>query len=218
MRIPLLLAVACLMSCRAAPDASTKAGDSSVVAGASATEQERLVAGGEAVRRQGDTLVLHLRAGGDVRLANDTAGSDNWLLYEFDRHLDRAPFYGVRLQFFEGQGYLLVHDSTGRQTRVDAQPVVSPDGHRVATASMDLVAAFDPTRLFVGAIVGDTMQTEFELEPTDWGPDSLAWSGADTVRFVQRWVTAEPGAYRDVRAKLVRSRSGWQLTPADTSH
>lgn len=175
------------------------------------SEAERLNASQGVARRVGDTLVLRLRSGQEVRLAHDTAGSDNWVLYSFEGHLSGMPFYGIRVSYFEGSGYLIVHDSTGRRTQLDAAPLPSPSGKSIGTASLDLVAAFDPTRLFVATLVGDTLATEFELSPTDWGPDSLRWDGDDTLRFVQQWVTDEPGVYRSSAAQLVRSAAGWRL-------
>lgn len=162
-------------------------------------------------RRAGDTLVLRLRSGQSTRLVHDTTGGDDWVLYAFDGHVGRAPFFGIRVSYFEGSGYLIVHDSTGRRTQLDAAPLVSPSGRWLATASMDLVAAFDPTRLLVASLSGDTLQTEYEVSPEDWGPDSLQWHSDDTLRFLQRWVTEEPGAYRSSPAQLIRSATGWRL-------
>ncbi|MFN8573548.1 MAG: hypothetical protein U0132_15950 [Gemmatimonadaceae bacterium] len=174
-------------------------------------DRERVLASQGLARRVGDTLVLTLRGRQSARLVHDTTGTDNSMLYAFDGHLSHAPFFGIRVSYFEGSGYLIVHDSTGRQTQLDAPPLVSPSGRLIATASIDLVAAFDPTRLFVASLNGDTLRTEFELSPEDWGPDSLQWQGEDTLRFVQRLVTEEPGVYRSQPAQLIRSATGWRL-------
>lgn len=174
-------------------------------------EAARLAATEGRAERHGDTLMLQLKGRGRATLVNDTTSADQWTLYTFDQHLAGVPYYGVHVSYFEGSAYLIVHDSTGRRTQLDAAPVVSPDRTRLATASMDLEAAFDPTRLFVGIIDGDSLRTEFEVAPTNWGPDSLRWIAPDTVQFTQHWATTDPGIYASALAHLVRDQKDWRL-------
>jgi hypothetical protein len=166
----------------------------------------------DARRPQADGgVVIELAGGRTVILADDTTASDTYVRYDYRGRVPGIPFHLVHESFIEGQAYRLVHDTTGRLMRLDAPPVVSPDRHRFVTASMDLVAAFDPTRLGVWRIEGDTAIAEWLVEPDAWGPSEVRWLGPDTVAFTANVPLAQPGQTRPVAALLVRSGSAWVL-------
>lgn len=156
-------------------------------------------------------VVITLADGRTLILADDTTQGDSYVRHTYRGRVRGMPFQLVQQGYFEGQSYLLVHDTTGGKIRVDAPPVVSPDGRRFVTASMDLEAAFDPTRLMVWRIEGDTAITEFSLEPDEWGPSAPRWRGADTVEFTANLQTTEPGRTRPVAGRLARNGEAWSL-------
>jgi hypothetical protein len=115
------------------------------------------------------------------------------------------------MTFYEGHGYLLVHDSTGRHTALDRKPEIAPGGARLATANSDLWAQFDANRIAISRVAGDTVVAEWQVTPTSWGPSNPHWVGDDTIRFTQEWSTTQPDSFIVRTAFLVRSprRGNW---------
>jgi hypothetical protein len=160
--------------------------------------------------RSGPALVLRLGEG-TVEMVDDTTDTDAYVRHRYVGRVPGLPFHLVHLSNIEGQAYLLVHESTGRTTAVDAPPLASPDGRRFVTASMDLAAAFDPTRLAVWRMDGDTARLEWAIEPEGWGPAEPRWQGSDTVAFRAHHLGADPSAVGVSPGLLVRNEKHWQL-------
>ncbi len=160
--------------------------------------------------RDGLALVLQL-TDSTVRLLDDTTSGDSYVRHQYAGRVVGTDFHLIHLSFVEGQSYRLIHATTGRQVAVDAPPVWSPDKTRMVTTSMDLVATFDPTRIAVLRIEGDTAHVEWQLEPELWGPAAAHWVGNDTIRFTANHVTSAPGTYRESEGLLVRTAKGWAL-------
>jgi hypothetical protein len=154
---------------------------------------------------------IELKNGTRVRLADDTVQGDGYVVHRLEKHADRIPFHVVHASHIEGQSYKLVHDSTGHQLRIDAPPIVSPNARRFVTASIDLVAAYDPTRLMVWRVAADSAIAEWSIEPTTWGPSDARWRDDDTVDFVANFTTSNPDSVRKSPASLVFDGSRWTL-------
>jgi hypothetical protein len=162
--------------------------------------------------RDGLALVIPLDGGGRATLVDDTTSGEDYVRFEYVGRVDGVPFHLVRESHAEGQSFRLVHASTGRQVAVDAPPVVAPGGALFVTASKDLAAAFDPTRLAVWRVVGDSARVEWSAEPADWGPADAAWRGADTVAFtVHRPTPNDPAGSPAGAGTLVRDGATWRL-------
>ena len=205
-----LLGLGSLLACR---DART-----STIQGRDADETRALAASNGEAERRGDTLRIIGTGTLTALLLDDTTEGDAYRLLRYDGRLPGTLFHGVRVGLYEGRSYLLVHERTARQLPVDARPVPSPTGAWLATASFDLEAQFDPNALAILAPEGDSARSVFRVEPSRWGPDSIAWRGDDTLVVVQRWVTdSGPGHYERREGKVVRQDGAWRLEPPDTS-
>jgi hypothetical protein len=167
------------------------------------------------IRRQGPTLEIQVGNSRVVALTDDTTEGGSAIAYRYDRHLDPLPFHGIRTVFYEGSGYLLVHDSTGRQTYLDVRPEIAPDGTGWVTASFDLVAQFDPNRVVIGRIVGDTIAVDWSTAPTEWGPEGMRWVSKDSIRFTEQWATDRPDSTVPRPALVVRTPTGWKLIDSE---
>lgn len=165
---------------------------------------------GEVVR-EGATLRI-TTARGVVSLADDDSDlSEDYRIHRYEGRLEGTPFHAVHLSFFESPGYLLVHETTGRTCSVDARPVASPSGRRLAVASFDLEAMMSPNVLTLLEVSGDSLLTIWTEEPDDWGPQKLAWIDDDTLELTRVFATDRgPGEYDRVRVRLAHGFSGWE--------
>lgn len=205
-----LLGLATLLACG---DARTPA-----FQGRDADETRALAAANGEAERRGDTLRIIGTGKVSALLVDDTTEGDGYRLLRYDGRLPGTLLHGVRVGYYEGRSYLLVHERTAKQVRVDARPVPSPTGRWLATASFDLEAQFDPNALAILTPESDDVATVFRVEPTRWGPDTIAWRGDDTLVVVQRWVTdSGPGHYERREALVVRQDGTWRLEPPDTT-
>jgi hypothetical protein len=198
MRVVPVLLVAGLVACESAPRVATP--------GADAREDSLLAAYAPLAERHADSLLV-----GRVLFVDDTTRPDGWRRHAYDGPIGTTPFHGVRVSWPEARGYTLVNPRTGAQARLQARPLASPRGTRLATASLDLEAGFDPNALAILHPDGDTVAVAWETAPDQWGPDSIDWRGEDTLHVVQRWVTGTPGTYERREALVVRRDGAWTL-------
>ncbi len=208
---PLLLLVACSPGRdQAAPPADPAPPPTVTVAPSDTGEAAALAAAGGRVSRTGPTLTIRLPGGApQVVLADDSTEGESYRSFRYHGPLAGAPFHLIRVGYYEGGSWLLIHETTGRQRPLDGRPVVGPGGIRLAAGNFDLEAAFEPNMVEILRIDGDSLVSEWRVDPADWGPDSLAWVG-DTVTLVQQWRDSGAGQYRPVRVRLARGPSGWR--------
>ena len=172
------------------------------------------------VARSGDTLMLRLRTGDTVRLADRSSGEHPVRTYHsYQDHWAEPGLYVIRKQYYEGSEFLLVDDSTGTKTRLPAWPVRAPSGGRFAVFSLDLVAGYGPNTLQIWTIEDGTPTLTWESEPSQWGPVAGSWASGDTLRFTQYGYCDQLGREgRDMcerRAVLHHEGGTWHLAVGD---
>ena len=166
------------------------------------------------VLRDGGTLRITTAKGVVVLVDDDGEFSEDYLIHQYEGRLQGTPFHAVHLSYFESPGYLLVHESSGRQFPEDARPVVSPSGRRLAIGSFDLEAMMSPNVLTLYEVSGDSLLLLWTEEPIDWGPEKLSWLGEDSLELTRVLATDRgPGDYDRVSARLIRADTGWALGP-----
>ena len=166
------------------------------------------------VSREGAILRIKTSTGAVVELRDSgVEGAENQLTYQFAGFMAGIGQHLVHVQYFEGDAYLLVDPLTGRQIRLDAVPVSSPDKTRIATASLDLEAQYNPNRVSVLKAVEGAWQVEYSTEPKSWGPaQPPVWLDNDTLRLVRCLKPCSGESHQIVPALLRRAPEGWVLT------
>ena len=107
---------------------------------ASSSSSLRTKVGSYSFEQREGTLVLRLGSGDTVRLVDRPLSKDlDVVTYRYSRWLDQQRLHVVWVARYESVEYLLVDDRSGAQTRVVGDPVVSPDGHRLACLVLNLV-------------------------------------------------------------------------------
>ena len=162
------------------------------------------------VARTGGRLRLQLAGGRVATLADTLAEGASQHRFVYQRFDATRGLHVVGVSYYEGGAYLVYHDRTGQRRLVPGPPVVSPDGRRFLSASLDLEAGYDPNRLELWRVGAGGLRREFAADGGDaWGPDSAAWAGPDTVRFARTVLDPRTGETRGTPARLVRRGGRW---------
>ncbi|HEU0013288.1 MAG TPA: hypothetical protein VFQ45_06365 [Longimicrobium sp.] len=178
--------------------------------------EQRLLAGtGGRVVRDGLELTFHPRQGAPVTLYDDTTDADVLVRQRYLTWLPGIGYHLLRIQYYEGGAYFLVSDRTGAHENIPGPPLVSPDGRRVVSASMDLEAAYDPNRIEIWRVTPERLEKEWEAsgdacdESTPWGPSDVRWVDARTLEWVKN--EHQQPDYRRTRMLLRHENGGWTL-------
>src|SRR6266566_9004011 len=169
---------------------------------ASAIETRQLsLSTGRAQRGQGG-LQLRLMGGGERTVPDDTTAEwPSW--FKYLGYLSSLGYYVLWEQHPEGNSIRLISARNGWAVRVDDMPVVSPDRRLFATTSLALEAAYNPNRLTIWHVRGDTLAKEWSVEPDAWGPNRAVWLSSTSLRFT-RMVQASDGSLRPLAVDTAR--------------
>lgn len=128
--------------------------------------------------------------------ASPENAEDDFVAYTYLGQLAAPAVHVLRVTYYEGRAVLLVDAITGNRHNVSAVPVPSPDGERLAVASMDLDAAFDPNEFVIYRYDDGGLTQELKVSPTDWGPGTPRWLNASRVELPVESSTVEAPEYR----------------------
>jgi hypothetical protein len=176
-------------------------------------EGRRLAGSDAPVRRSAPgTLVVEPHAAPAVVFQDEIAGGDMLRIHVFRGRL-RAGFAILEIIHYEGGEFLLVDERTGATHAVDSMPVVSPDGLRFVTTSLDLVAGHQPNRIAIYRFTADGVVEEWSELPRGWGPSQPEWLDDRTVRFMANVVDldVQPHALTQSVARVGRAGARWTL-------
>jgi hypothetical protein len=137
------------------------------------------------VRRRGGRL--EVRAEGTViaEFEDRAEEGDAFVRHRYAGWLPAAGQHLVLADFYEGRGVIAVDGRTGRTAELLGLPVVSPDGARVATANVDLVATYTESGLQVWRRTADGLELEWALDGGGrWGGSAPRWLANDRLGFV----------------------------------
>lgn len=148
-------------------------------------EAQLIASAGLRVERIGAELHLASRDGRGVTLVNDTTEGDRYLRHLYHRWVPELDAHLVRIGFHEGSAYLLVHGTSGERSHLQAEPVVSPDGARFATASVDLEAGYDPNGVQIWEADEGGFQLLWAIGSERWGASDITWRSHDALTFTR---------------------------------
>jgi hypothetical protein len=130
-------------------------------------------------RREGDTLIVRLYPNGEARFHDrDTlSGGTSYALFDYLNALNAVVLWTTH---DDATAFLLVQRTSGRQTPLPAQPAVSPDRARLATA--DFCEERCENLLVVWAIDRDGIRRDLAWKPTErWSDATAQWKDAETL-------------------------------------
>ena len=90
----------------------------------------------------------------------------------------------LRVQFGEGNCWMLVNKKNGFKRYISGLPYISNDNKKIITVNTDLEAGYSFNGLELFSILTDSLRTEFSKE-TEWGPTDVKWINENQV-FLKR--------------------------------
>ncbi|MCW3463262.1 hypothetical protein [Chitinophaga nivalis] len=154
------------------------------------------------VKRSGDKLIFKLENGKEQVLTNNQSEGDDYVNYTYLTNYPQIKQKGVLLNYYEGMGYTLVNTQNGDTVYTWSPAVISPDKKYLVTASMDLVAAFDPNGFQLYEI-SPNYQVKLigEKYLEKWGPVDVQW--IDNKTLICKHVTIDDNTM-ETRVKYVK--------------
>jgi hypothetical protein len=118
------------------------------------------------------TLVLKLADGNILSFANWDSENDEG--YTFEHYFNKIEYYLLRVQWGEGNCWMLVNRKNGFKKYISGLPHVSLDNKQILTTNTDLEAGYSFNGLELYSILADSLKTEFRKE-TVFGPTAVKW-------------------------------------------
>jgi hypothetical protein len=127
-------------------------------------------------------LTFHLKNESDSILVNDTTQdfSDfvNYCYLESNKDID---YWLVKVQLYEGGGYLLINKENGNKIWIWSKPVFSPDKKHFVSYSCDLEAGYLSNGIQLFEVKNREVFLLWEKEIDEWGPSELKWKNDSTI-------------------------------------
>jgi hypothetical protein len=156
--------------------------------------------------RKGKVLTLFLSNGKTVKL-KDFEKEGELTEYSFEGYLENFEYYLVRIQFYEGGGYLLINRKNGFQKYISGKPYLSPDKTKLMTINVDIEAGYDFNGIELLSFSGDSLKTDCVININNWGPDKMKWNSNKEVIikafYMDKKENADEAEYKKKYFKLI---------------
>ena len=118
------------------------------------------------------TLILKLADGKTLSFLKWDNEKDEG--YNFEHYFDKIDYYLLRVQWVEGNCWMLVNRKNGFKKYISGLPYISLDNKQILTTNIDLEAGYSFNGLELCSILADSLKTEFSTE-TVFGPKDVKW-------------------------------------------
>ena len=100
--------------------------------------------------------------------------------------LNNNKFLLIHKQYWEGNSYVLVSLSNGKQIPLEGYPAMSPNNNLMIVAEIDLEAEYSPNTFQLYKVNKNGIVILFDAKPDNWGPDKVEWLSNTMVKFIKR--------------------------------
>jgi hypothetical protein len=153
--------------------------------------ERRAIAGSRGmVQRVGDTLLIRAANGAESTLVSRPHDGDTRVVYAYAGTLANGALHRVEVTGSVASWTEYVVARTGLMFRTAGEPVISPDGKRVASSYYAMEACEFVPRLEIFRLADGGVTRELEIEPRDcdgagtgWAARDLKWLSPDTLAF-----------------------------------
>ncbi len=134
------------------------------------------------VRGTDDLIEIKLLDGRKIKLIPDNSLDETDFTFEsYFRKLELILF---RVQWSEGNNYLLVNKRTGKRTYVIGRLFFSPDNKFAMAINCDLIAQYSSNGFQLFEVVNRELKEIWEYDPKFWAPVELKW--LDNLTLISR--------------------------------
>jgi hypothetical protein len=130
------------------------------------------------------------------------------LKFSFRDYLRDIGYFLLHRQYYEGDDYLLIQDTTGNKFELQDVPVISPDKQRLVTASNGISGGYNANGVQIWLLTRRGVVLEQSFEPKGWAPSNAVWTDNLGIRLVKTY----PGS-GDKEAVELRFSRRWQMEP-----
>jgi len=144
--------------------------------------------------RKDEILELKIFNGHINNIINEK--SNKWgqaKVYHYREFLPKLELFVVHVQYYEGDGYLLVDAKTGTMKYVWGLPIGSPDNDRFIVISEDLDAGYKPNLIQIWRRSSNGFYNEWDKKFEEVGPLEAAWINKKKLKIV--FARLENGVY-----------------------
>jgi hypothetical protein len=158
----------------------------------------------EYVTRKDGRLEISLKSG-EVKVFKDTLSeSYTDVAYSFRAYLKAIGYFLIAVQFYEGGGYLMINDNTGKEFFILDLPTISPSKQRLVSSSN--YAEIEDSGIQIWRLTSNEMVLEWSIESADWGAKNAIWLDDKTISL-----TKVDYNFREVPITLKLGDKGWEL-------
>ena len=125
------------------------------------------------------TLVLKLANGNTMNFDRYIEERDwdnsEFVGYIFEHYFDKIDYYLLKVQYYEGNAWILVNRKNGFTKHIGGLPYISKDNKKIITINSDLYAGYSFNGIELLSILADSLHLEFSVETEKWGPLDVKW-------------------------------------------
>jgi hypothetical protein len=182
-----------------------------------AGEAKRIdVSAGAVTRATWNVLVVRAQDGRQQQFTDVVSGDGVMRLHVYRGYLASIAQHLIEvIDVPEGGTFVMVDGRAGNRWEVDGPPVPSPDGSRIVTASLDLVAGHRPNRIRIYRLEPGRLVIEWETSPRDWGGTAPLWLDSGAIRVDRAMIdsTTTPFTVRTSPMRIERDSGSWRIVP-----
>jgi hypothetical protein len=143
-------------------------------------------------------LILSLDNGKTKILKDINWGSDSDIAYTYQHFFSNINSHLVRIQYYEGEAYLLVNKANGEEVYTIGETYISPNKQKVLAICEDLEAGYTINGLEMIEIKEGKFKKKFIIQGGNWAPVALKWID-DTSVVIKAKVIVDDGTFETAR-------------------
>lgn len=182
---------------------------------AQAIETRLLAKDSNVAIRIGQLLTLHLERN-TIRLENNNSeDAEKAIKHSYLGYIRSLNAHVLHVQYYEGDGFMLVHHRTGTAAYPSGFPSVSPDGAHFLSTSRDMEAGYSLNGIEVWRVSNNGFEKLITFQVHAWGPGSVSWLDATRGEVQKTCLHHEKQvlSYKKCGSAIVEyTQSGWRLS------
>lgn len=129
------------------------------------------------------TLTLNLLKDSTITLSKWDYSKDYG--YNLEHFFRDKQLYLLRIQYSEGNSWMLVNRESGELTYIEGLPYFSPSNTRFVTIGLDMEAGYNMNGIEYFNYSKESISKVWQLNILNWGPKNIKWQN-DSTLIVQR--------------------------------